>query len=130
MCRYGEDLSVPASLVAAAVVAVEGAAAVVAGLGFVVAALAGHPNDRPTAIALGVILAVLGAGLVLVARGLHRERRWARSPAFLVQVFALVVAWNQRETLTPVAVVLAVAAVAGIAALAAVLRESSGGEPG
>jgi hypothetical protein len=102
---------------AAAVVGVEGAACVAAGIGFVVAALVGHPSDRGTAVLLGVLLTLYGAGVVLVGRGLGLERAWARTPAFLVQFFALVVAWYQRDTLPAVTVVLAVVAVAALAAL-------------
>ena len=102
---------------AAIVVGVEGAAGVVAGIGFVIAALVGHPHDRGTAVLLGVLLGVYGAGVVLVGRGLDRERSWARTPAFLVQFFVLVVAWYQRDTLPAVTAVLAVVAAAAVTAL-------------
>ena len=103
---------------AAVVVGVEGAACVAAGIGFVIAALVGHPHDRGTAVLLGVLLGIYGSGVVLVGRGLDRERSWARTPAFLVQFFALVVAWYQRDTLPAVTAVLAVVALAAITALA------------
>jgi multisubunit Na+/H+ antiporter MnhF subunit len=102
------------SRVAAAVVGLEGVACIVAGIGFVVAAIVGHPHDRATAIVLGVY----GVGVVLVGRGLDRGRSWARTPAFLVQFFALVVAWYQRDTLPAITAVLAVVALAAIVALA------------
>jgi hypothetical protein len=105
--------------VAAGLVALEGTAGVVTGVAFVIAALVGHPTDRPVAIALGALLSLYGAGVVLVARGVWRRRRWARTPAYLVQFFGLVVAWYQRSTLTPVAVALAVVALAAGAALVA-----------
>jgi hypothetical protein len=95
----------------ALLVGLEGVAGVVAGVGFVIAALVGHPTDRPVAVALGVLLTGYGAAVVLVGRGVWRARRWARTPALLVQFFALVVAWYQRSTLTPAAVALAVVAV-------------------
>jgi hypothetical protein len=103
--------------VAVALVAVEGVACVAAGIGFVVAALVGHPSDRGVAVFLGALLALYGAGVLLVARGLRRLRAWARTPAFLVQFFALVVAWYQRSTLPAVAAVVAVVAVAAAVAL-------------
>lgn len=112
------------SRVAAVVLGVEGAGGVAAGIGFVIAALVGHPHDRGTAVLLGVLLAVYGAGIVLVARGLDRRRSWARTPAFLVQFFALVVAWYQRDTLPAVTAVLAVVAVIAIIALAQAQTES------
>jgi hypothetical protein len=99
-------------------VGLEGAACIVAGIGFVVAALVGHPHDRATAVVLGVLLGLYGAGVVLVGRGLDRHRSWARTPAFLVQFFVLVVAWYQRDTLPAVSALLAVVAIAAILALA------------
>ena len=104
--------------VAAVVVGVEGAACVAAGIGFVIAALVGHPHDRGTTVLLGVLLGIYGTGVVLVGRGLGRDRSWARTPAFLVQFFALVVAWYQRDTLPGVTAVLAVVAVVAVVAIA------------
>ena len=110
-------------VVAAAVLAVEGLGAAVAGLVFVIAALVGHPDDRTTAVLLGVLLSLYGAGIVLVARGIHRDRHWARTPAFLIQFFALVVAWYQRGTLPAVTAVVGIVAVAAIAFLVVATRE-------
>jgi hypothetical protein len=104
-------------------VAAEGAAAVLAGAGFAIAAFAAHPDNRGVTLALGGLLALYGVGILLIARGLWRERRWARTPAFLVQFFGLVVAWNQRGTLLPVAVVLAVVCGVAVVALVATVRE-------
>lgn len=111
------------SRIAAVIVAVEGVGAVVAGIAFTIAALAGHPSDRGTAVFLGLLLAVYGVGIVVVARGIDRLRRWARTPAFLTQFFALVVAWYQRSTLPAVTAVVTVVAVAAIIALAMSIRE-------
>jgi hypothetical protein len=114
------ELSTPRSLRAAAMlVGLEGAGAVAAGIGFAVAALAGHPSDRPTALTLAAVLVVLGAGLLLVARGLARQRPAAATPAYLAQFFALIVAYYQRHTLLVLTVGLAVVAVATAVALAA-----------
>ena len=109
--------------VAAAVLGVEGVGGVVAGLGFVIAALVGHPHDRGTAVLLGVLLTVYGAAVVSVARGVGRHRPWARTPAFLVQFFALVVVWYERETLPAITAALAVIAVTAIVALATAQTE-------
>jgi hypothetical protein len=106
------------SRVAALIVAVEGVGAVVAGVGFTIAALVGHPHDRGTAIFLGLLLTVYGAAIVWVARGIDRERHWARTPAFLTQFFALIVAWYQRDTLPAVTVVVGVVAIAAVVCLA------------
>ena len=118
----GEDLVVSRFRIAALVVALEGVGAVCAGVGFVIAALVGHPSDRGTAVLLGVLLTLYGAAIVVVARGIDRERNWARTPAFLTQFFALIVAWYQRGTLPAVTAVVGVIAVAAIAALAQAIR--------
>lgn len=94
-----------------------------AGVGFVIAALVGQPNDRGVAAGLGALLAVYGSGILLVARGVLRGRRWSRTPAYLVQFFALIVAWYQRGTLLAVTVVVGLVALASIAALTAAERE-------
>jgi hypothetical protein len=100
------------------VVAVEGAGAVVAGVAFAIAALVGHPSDRATGVLLGVLLTVYGVAIVLVARGIDRERHWARTPAYLTQFFALVVAWYNRGTLPAVSAILGVVAIAAVVLLA------------
>jgi hypothetical protein len=110
----------PMSLQAGAVVVgLEALAAVVSGVGFLVAAVTGSPADRPTAVTLAVLLVVLGGGLAAVSRGLWRRRPAAQTPAYLAQFFTLVVAYYQRHTLVAVTVALAVVAVVAIAALSA-----------
>jgi hypothetical protein len=110
----------PVSLrAAAALVAIEGLAGAAAAVGFAVAAVTGHPADRATALTLAALLAVLAAGLVLVARGLLQARPAAATPAYLAQFFTLIVAYYQRHTLLVVTVALAVVAVATVVALAA-----------
>jgi len=104
---------------AAALVAIEGAAAAIAAVGFAVAALTGHPSDRATALTLAAVLLVIGLGLLLVARGLLRQRPAATTPAYLAQFFALIVAYYQRHTLPAVTVALGLAALATVVALAA-----------
>ena len=74
---------------AALLVAVEGLALVVLGVGYGAAGLVGDPFDR-TATLLEAGLAVLAGVLVLlVARGLADVRGWSRSPAVVVQLLAL-----------------------------------------
>jgi hypothetical protein len=102
---------------AAAILAAESAAAVLTGVAFAVAALVGHPHDRGTAVLLGALLAVLGGGCALVARGLWHGHPRASTPAYLAQFFGLVVAWYQRSTLLPVAIALAVVCLAAVVAL-------------
>lgn len=118
--------SLSARTVAAALVAVEGLAGVVAGAGFVVAALTGEPADRRDSVALGVLLLVLGGGVLAVARGVWRGARWAQAPALLAQFFALVVAWNQRSSsVAAVALVTGAVAVAALAALVLAVRRDA-----
>ncbi|HEX4655277.1 MAG TPA: hypothetical protein VH274_06015 [Mycobacteriales bacterium] len=116
-----------ASRIAALVVGLEGVGAVVTGIVFVVTALAGHPSDRATAVLLGVLLTGYGAGIVAVARGIDRDRRWARTPAFLTQFFAFVVAWYNRHSLPAVMAIVAIVAVAAVVFLA--LAQSSASRP-
>ena len=114
------ELAAPVSLrAAAALVGLEGVAAIAAAVGFAVAALTGHPADRATALTLAAVLLVLGAGLLAVARGLLRARPAAATPAYVAQFFTLIIAYYQRHTLVAVTVALAVVAVATVAALAA-----------
>jgi len=113
-------VSAPRALaVAAGLVALEALAALVAGVGFLVAVGVGKPSDRGVAATLAVLLLVVGAGLTFDARGLLRARPAAQTPAYLAQFFALVVAWSQRQTLPVVTGVIVVLAVAVVAALSA-----------
>ena len=106
-----------AALAAALVVGAEGAAAFSAGVGFVVAAIVGSPHDRQTAVVLGVLLVLFGAGLLAMARSLRRGSYWPRTPSYLAQFFGLIVAWYQRSTLPAVSIVLLVVCVAALVAL-------------
>ena len=115
------------SRIAALIVAVEGTAAVVAGIAFAIAALVGHPHDRGTAVLLGVLLTVYGAAIVFVARGIDRDRHWARTPAYLTQFFALVVVWYNRDTLPVVMAIVAAVAIGAVVLLA--LTQSSASRP-
>ena len=112
---------------AAIVVAIEGIGAVVAGVVFALAALVGHPSDRATGVLLGVLLTAYGAAIVLVARGIDRDRHWARTPAYLTQFFALVVVWYNRHTLPVVMAIVAAVAVGAVVLLA--LTQSSASRP-
>lgn len=76
---------------AAAVQAIEAAgvfaAAVLAGI----EAAQGKSYQSSSGIALTAIGAGTAVGLVLVARGLTRVRRWSRTPALLTQLFVGIV---------------------------------------
>src|SRR4051812_7972173 len=114
-CRGRQDLRM--RKVATAALGVEGGAAVVTGIAFAIAALVGHPSDRGTTIVLGALLAIYGAGVLAVARGIWRAGAWARTPAYLIQFFGLVVAWYQRHTLVAVTVLLGLVSVVAVISL-------------
>lgn len=103
--------------VAAAVLLLQGAGAFAAGAVELVVALAGHPHDRGTASFLGVLAMVYGAVMVLVGGGVGRMRRWAGTPALMVEFFAVVIALGQLHTLLALSVVLLASAAAAFAAL-------------
>jgi hypothetical protein len=104
---------------AAGLVLVEAGAALV-GAGIYLAELLTATATVPrNVLMLVVLLALIGLGLLLVARGLLGGRRWARSPAVTWQVLLLAVAWYVVAAGHLLAG-LAVAALAVVAALAAV----------
>ena len=75
--------------VAAALVAVEGAALALIGPAYGVAGLVGDPFDRTATLLEAAMALTDGVLLLLVARGLARTAGWARSPAVVVQLLAL-----------------------------------------
>ena len=113
-------VSRPTSLVvAASVVGFEAFAAVVAGIGFLVAAFVGKPHDRGVALTLAALLVVLGVGVAFVSLGLWRARPAAQTPAYLAQFFAGVIAYYQRHTLPAVTIAVLVVVLLALAALSA-----------
>lgn len=76
-------------LVAAGVVGLEAAAGVAYGVYLMLAGVVGHPVSVGRAEGAGLIVLLMGAGLGLVAYGVRRARRWARTPAALVQTLGL-----------------------------------------
>ena len=105
---------------AALLVALQGALLVAGGLAYAVAGLLGDPSDRLGAAVGALLIAGLGALVLLVARALDRTRRWARSPAVVVQLFSLPVGFQLTQTrfwpAGAVALVLAVAVLLQLAA--------------
>lgn len=74
---------------AAAVVAVEGAALTLLGLGYGTAGLVGEPFDRTATLLEAAFAVLVGVLVLLVARGLARVAGWSRSPAVVLQLLAL-----------------------------------------
>lgn len=83
----------PATLTAAAAIeAVEGVALIGVGLFVGVETLVARSASVTNAIALAVCAVAVGAALLAVARGLYHQRRWARTPAVLTQLFGFITA--------------------------------------
>jgi hypothetical protein len=81
---------VPSATVRAAVlVAVEGLALLVLAAAYAVGGLAGDPQSRAGAELGALFIALAGAALLAVARGLARRQGWSRSPAVVAQLLAL-----------------------------------------
>jgi peptidoglycan/LPS O-acetylase OafA/YrhL len=74
------------------VVALQGLAGAVFAVTLAVTGLAGHQHGGNVFGEAGYF-AVLSAGVLTVGIGLVRGRRWARSPAVVVQLLLLGVAW-------------------------------------
>jgi uncharacterized membrane protein (DUF2068 family) len=108
----------PSSLAAAAgLLALQAAGLAVYGLVEGVRALVGHPQDRGTAVLLAVVVLIYAAGVAVAAVGLWRARRWAQTPTYLVQFFALVIGIGQLHTLPRLMVPLLVVAVLTLVAV-------------
>ncbi len=76
---------------AAVLLAVEGAVVAALGASYAVVALIGEPLSLAGALVGAVLLVAAGAVLVLLARAVDRVRRWARSPAVVVQLLGLLI---------------------------------------
>jgi hypothetical protein len=74
---------------AALLVAVEGAALAVLGLGYGIAGVVGEPFDRTATLLQAGFVVLVGGLVLLVARGLARVAGWSRSPAVVLQLLAL-----------------------------------------
>jgi hypothetical protein len=103
---------------AAAIEAVEGAAVLAVGLFVGIEAIIGSPNDLASAVVLALMAVAAGIGIIAVGRGLWQTRRWARAPALLTQIFAVIAAISMIQSKRQaVGVVLIALALAGAATL-------------
>ena len=103
---------------AAAVEAVEGVAVLAVGLYVGIEAIVGSPNDLASAVVLALMAVAAGVGIVAVGRGLWQARRWARAPALLTQIFAVIAAISMIQSRRQaVGVILIALALAGAATL-------------
>ncbi len=81
----------PALFLAAMLVAIEGLAAVIFGI----AEAAMTQASRPViGITTAIVMVSYGLLLLLVARGLKRQRRWSRGPTVATQLLLLPIAWS------------------------------------
>lgn len=83
---------------AAVLVALEGVVLLVFGAVYAVAGVRGQAETRVGAELGALLVGLAGVGLLLVARGLLRRRRWARSPAVAVQLVTLLTAFSLMST--------------------------------
>jgi hypothetical protein len=95
----------------AVVVAAEATMLLGSGAYELVAAVVREPANALDAAVLGGLALVAAAALALVARGLLRRRRWARSPTLLTQLLTVPVAWGAVGSRPLVGVPLLVTAV-------------------
>jgi len=81
-----------ALVVLVALVAGQGIALVCLAAFFLVELLVASPTSAARAVMAALLTLLAGLGLLAVARGLRRARRWARAPALVTQLLALPVA--------------------------------------
>ncbi len=77
---------------AVAVLGVQAGGLVLLGVGYAGSGLVGRPEDRLATVLAGLLAALVGAGLLAVARGLGRLRGWALAPTVVTEVLVGVVA--------------------------------------
>ncbi|WP_205718652.1 hypothetical protein [Actinomadura sp. WMMA1423] len=102
---------------AAALEAVEGAAAVGFGVFTGVETAAGAAVDPASGIGVTVLALAGGLGMLGCARGLLLAAQWSRAPAVLTQLFALPITWSlwqsdRLEIAVPLGVVAVLALIA------------------
>ncbi len=91
-----ESRSRPRSLVTAvALVGLQGLVLVVLGVGIGVTGFFDSSTSPVDAVQIGTLYLLGGAGLLAVARGLARGRRWARSPALVWEMIMVMVGATQ-----------------------------------
>jgi hypothetical protein len=103
---------------AAALEAVEGAAAVGFGVFTGAETAAGAAVDPASGIGVTVLALAGGLGMLGCARGLLHAAQWSRAPAVLTQLFALPVAWSLWQSDQPaIAIPLGLVAVLALIAV-------------
>lgn len=111
--------------VSALVVGVETLAVAAVGVGYLVYAIVGQPQDVPQVAVFAVLTLGLAAALAVTASALWRHRRWSRSAAGTWQLLQAAVASLYVSSQPGIAVALWIAAaVAGAAVLGAAYTQA------
>jgi len=76
-------------VVLAALVAAQGIGLAGLAVFFLVELVVSTPLSVTRAVTAALLTLLAGLGLLAVARGLHRRRRWARAPALVTQLLVL-----------------------------------------
>ena len=87
--------------VAAVLVALQGLGLVGVAVFYVVEVLRGRALEALSALIVAAMAALVGAGLLLVARGVRAGLRWSRAPALVTQLFLIPLAVNQIQSGLP-----------------------------
>ena len=88
----------PVSRVAGLLVGLQGAVVAAAAVFWLVEAFVSEATSLLNVVMAVLLFALVGAGLLLVARDLVRRRRWARAPAVTWEVICLPVAYGQFQS--------------------------------
>jgi hypothetical protein len=89
-----DGASTPVSRLAGLLVGVQGAVVLAAAVFWLVEAFVSDATSVLNVVMSVLLFTLMGAGLVLVARGLVSRRRWARAPAVTWEVICLPVAYG------------------------------------
>jgi hypothetical protein len=76
-------------LVLVALAAAQGIGLAALAVFFLVELVVSTPLSVPRAVMAALLTLLAGLGLLAVARGLHRRRRWARAPALVTQLLVV-----------------------------------------
>ncbi|MQA04742.1 MAG: hypothetical protein GEV07_19155 [Streptosporangiales bacterium] len=118
----------PLLVTAAVIVFLQGVLVAVLAVVVGVGALVGGSSDLAGAEVMALFGLAVGAGLVVVARGLFLRRRWGRAPALLTQLLCVpvAVALVQAQQYVPGIVLGAAAVVAAFCVISRPVSEALG----
>lgn len=123
----------PATLVATAIVALEGAAVLIIAVMQILAMLSGDTAEISSAVALLVLTVIMGVGILAFAAGILRGATWGRSGGIVTQVLVFAVglgAATGSYAHPMLGFALILPALAGFAAILLAARDSAKQETG